>query len=109
MSEIQPGRFTGSRSSQDRRWNSIKGGTQRTWAGHGTGLRCTVCDLVITPADIEHEADLSDGRVLRFHVACFTPWIAETGRGGPPQDLDEGAMMIAALPAVRLVPVSSTY
>lgn len=64
---------------------------QRTWAGHGTGLHCDVCDLEITPADIEHEADLPDERVFRFHAACFTAWFAETGRGGPPQDAGEGA------------------
>jgi hypothetical protein len=54
---------------------------QRTWAGHGTGFRCSVCDLEITSADIEREADLSGGRILRFHVACFTAWILEAGSG----------------------------
>jgi hypothetical protein len=52
---------------------------QRTWAGHGTGLTCAVCDMEITPAHIEHEADLPGGRVLRFHPACFRAWLAETG------------------------------
>jgi hypothetical protein len=84
-----------SRSSQDRLWDSAEGGTQRTWVGHGTGFTYAVCDLEITSADIEHQAELSDGRILRFHVACFTTccfteWILETGTGGPPQDLGGG-------------------
>jgi hypothetical protein len=38
---------------------------ERTWAGPGTGRTCDACDPEITPAEVEHEVDLRDGRTLR--------------------------------------------
>ena len=60
----------------------------RTWAGHGTGARCSSCGETIQPQDIEYEIELptmngerpmrfqpgTDGRSLRFHFACYRKW-----------------------------------
>jgi hypothetical protein len=36
---------------------------------HANGRICDGCDAAITPADLEHEADLSGGRTLRARPA----------------------------------------
>ena len=50
------------------------------WAGRGTGLTCDACDRQITSAEMEYEADLRNGRTLRFHQRCLTVWQEEIGR-----------------------------
>jgi hypothetical protein len=47
---------------------------ERTRAGPGTGRTCDACDLEITPAEVEHEVDLRNGRTLRVHQLCLTVW-----------------------------------
>lgn len=47
----------------------------KVFVGKGTGRICDGCDLAIT--DIESEFDAVDGRVLRFHRACFVIWDVE--------------------------------
>jgi hypothetical protein len=46
----------------------------KTWGGYGTGLTCDGCDAPITSSEPEHEEEMSDGRTLRFHVACDGLW-----------------------------------
>ena len=42
--------------------------------GYGSGLTCDGCDAPITSSEPEHEEEMSDGRTLRFHVACDGLW-----------------------------------
>ena len=44
------------------------------WGGKGSGLPCNGCDTVISSSEPEHEVEMSDGRTLRFHVACSGLW-----------------------------------
>ena len=61
----------------------------RTWAGHGTGARCSGCGETIKAQDIEYEIELpargaeqrpirfqpgNDPGSLRFHFACYRSW-----------------------------------
>jgi TolA-binding protein len=46
----------------------------RLWGGPGSGLPCDGCDAVIAPSEAEHEAEMPDGRTLRFHVTCAGLW-----------------------------------
>jgi len=46
----------------------------KTWGGFGSGLECDGCDVVITSKEPEHELQMQNGRVLRFHVACAGLW-----------------------------------
>jgi hypothetical protein len=45
------------------------------WASKGNGQLCDGCEMPIN--DIQHEFDVPDGRVLRFHRACFYFWDSE--------------------------------
>jgi len=51
-------------------------GSGKSYAGKGTDKACDGCDERVTQEDIEYEIDISDGRTLRFHQACFTIWQA---------------------------------
>ncbi len=53
----------------------------KVFAGYGRGARCSVCDDVIGPAQVEADF-VSDGRELRFHSGCFGLWEAECRRRG---------------------------
>jgi hypothetical protein len=46
----------------------------RMWAGFGSGRPCDGCSETILGFDIEHEYDLVDGGVLRFHAVCSVLW-----------------------------------
>ena len=46
----------------------------KTWGGYGSDLECDGCDGPITPKEPEHEHQMQNGRVLRFHVACAGLW-----------------------------------
>jgi hypothetical protein len=46
----------------------------KMWGGDGSGLPCAGCDMVIPVNQLEHEAEMPDGRTLRFHVACAGLW-----------------------------------
>ncbi len=45
-----------------------------TWAGYGSGRSCDGCEMIIGPKEAEHEAELANGRTLRFHAVCETLW-----------------------------------
>ncbi len=67
---------------------------RRTWGGPGSGARCALCDLTVTPLEIEFEVEFAPGpvnpRVLHFHRQCHTAWDAER-RAAPGQALRAGA------------------
>ena len=42
----------------------------KTWGGSGSDLECDGCDVPITSKEPEHEHQMPNRRVLRFHVAC---------------------------------------
>ena len=65
-----------SRRITDKLWRGIlpTDDSVKTWAGYGTGLTCDGCDAPITSSEPEHEEEMSDGRTLRFHVACDGLW-----------------------------------
>ena len=46
----------------------------RLWDGYGTGLLCDGCDVAIKSSEQEHEAEMPNGRTLRFHVPCHMLW-----------------------------------
>jgi len=46
----------------------------KTFYGHGDGKVCCVCDLAISPYQIEVEADFGGALTLRFHSFCFRDW-----------------------------------
>jgi hypothetical protein len=47
----------------------------RTWAGHGTGVLCSLCGRPIRAQDIEYEVELAESsRGLYFHVDCYRVW-----------------------------------
>ena len=47
-----------------------------TWGGPGGGLRCDACTDLVDRSELEIEGDFADGQTLRFHVRCFTAWLA---------------------------------
>ena len=49
----------------------------RTWGGRGNGLRCDLCDAVITSDEPEFELQLDiipSGEPVRFHRLCHSLW-----------------------------------
>ncbi len=50
----------------------------RTWAGRGTGVRCSLCGVPIRAEDIEYEVELltpaGAARGLHFHFNCYRAW-----------------------------------
>jgi hypothetical protein len=48
----------------------------KLWISYGTGLTCDGCDEVISASAQEHEAEMPNGRILRFHVPCHGLWRA---------------------------------
>lgn len=54
-----------------------------TWAGHGSGASCSVCEQPIKHDDVEYEVDVAhDGNnpgldQFRFHLRCFAVWEPE--------------------------------
>jgi hypothetical protein len=44
------------------------------WIGYGTGLTCDGCDEMISASAQEQEAEMPDGRILRFHGDCHQLW-----------------------------------
>jgi hypothetical protein len=49
----------------------------KTWAGRGSGTHCAACGELISAADIEFEAELRSGVVLRMHRVCHDVWREE--------------------------------
>lgn len=57
---------------------------KRTWAGHGSGMICDLCQVEIGTNQIEYEVELPhEGacRTLRLHLKCYQIWFAEIRRG----------------------------
>jgi hypothetical protein len=56
------------------------------WAGHGTGERCSLCDLPVAQTEMEYELSVSkdDGarNTIRFHLRCHALWQLEVARLG---------------------------
>jgi hypothetical protein len=46
----------------------------KAWGGLGSGAACDGCELVVGSKEPEHEVEMANGRVLRFHVACAGLW-----------------------------------
>ena len=70
-----------------------RGEIQKVWVGLGTGRQCSACDRPITPAEIEHEADLVAGSTLRLHRSCLGVWEAEVSRYG--REIGGGSVDVA--------------
>ena len=52
----------------------------RIWGGRGEGMKCSVCDVPVTEAEIEFELEFFRApEVARHHVHldCFTAWERE--------------------------------
>ena len=56
-------------------------GSDRSWAGHGTGRPCGVCGLRIEPTQIEHEVDVPGAEPV--HAACLMIWREESRQLSP--------------------------
>jgi hypothetical protein len=54
----------------------------KRWAGFGSGRLCVVCDEIILPAQVEHELEFEDGRMIQMHLACAGLYEAERRRRG---------------------------
>jgi hypothetical protein len=60
----------------------------RTWGGPGVGAACAVCDLPVTPDQMEFEIQFSyDGGnpgldKYHVHIRCFAAWEFERRRDG---------------------------
>jgi hypothetical protein len=55
----------------------------RTWASHGTGATCDLCECRIHSHDIEYQVELGvdgDARTLHMHFACHQRWASEGRR-----------------------------
>jgi hypothetical protein len=46
----------------------------KVWGGPGSGFECDGCGRVISSEEPEHELQMKNGRVMRFHVACAGLW-----------------------------------
>jgi hypothetical protein len=46
----------------------------KVFVGRPSGKPCDACDLPITKPALEYEADLPEGRTLRFHQKCVDVW-----------------------------------
>jgi len=55
----------------------------RVWGGRGANQPCALCDIPISPDDIEYELELrrrSELHTYRFHRRCLAIWELERGR-----------------------------
>jgi hypothetical protein len=52
----------------------------KVFVGRASGKSCNGCDLPITDPVVEYEADLPEGRTLRFHQRCFEVWQEERAK-----------------------------
>jgi hypothetical protein len=53
-----------------------------TWGGFSSGALCPVCDLRLSPGDVEIEIQVrpegaANGEAYMMHVACYAAWEAE--------------------------------
>ena len=58
-----------------------------TWGGFSTGALCAVCDMRLSPGDVEIELVVrpegaANGLAVMMHVACHAAWEAELPVGG---------------------------
>jgi hypothetical protein len=54
----------------------------KLWAGYGSGRSCVACEQTILPAQVEHELEFEDERLLQMHVGCAGLYAAERRRRG---------------------------
>jgi hypothetical protein len=54
----------------------------KLWAGFGSGEPCVICGQSIRSAQVEHELELADGRMLQMHSGCSGLYDAERRRRG---------------------------
>lgn len=59
---------------------------ERTWAGHGSCMCCSLCGAEILLNEVEYEVEFAPQasgplRPYRFHVPCHTAWISEVETG----------------------------
>jgi hypothetical protein len=61
---------------------------RRVWGGPGAGLECAVCELPVSPEQVEmqveflrdHDVELPE--VFHVHSRCFAAWELERTTGG---------------------------
>ena len=51
----------------------------RTWGGPGVGAPCAICELPVTPEQLEFElefemAEVGGVKKLHVHLRCFAAW-----------------------------------
>jgi len=63
-----------------------------SWAGHGSGRPCAVCDAPIGSAEIEYEVKGPKGEAL-VHLNCFTAWHRESERSRREPPRASGALL----------------
>jgi hypothetical protein len=61
-------------------------GTDRLWAGRGSGKPCDFCGKAIDAEDVQYDVELLESsrgpdktvctRNLSFHLGCYDPWRA---------------------------------
>jgi hypothetical protein len=54
----------------------------KLWAGYGRNRPCAACEQIILPAQVEHELEFEDGRIVSMHIACAGLYEAERRRRG---------------------------
>jgi hypothetical protein len=52
----------------------------KLWTGYGSGRPCVACEQIILRAQVEHELELADGRMIQMHVGCASLYKAERSR-----------------------------
>jgi hypothetical protein len=53
------------------------------WGGPGAGLCCDACTEPVAATEMEIESDFRDGETLRFHIRCFSRWLARVQPRSP--------------------------
>jgi len=54
----------------------------KLWARYGRNRPCAACESIILPAQVEHELEFADGRIVSMHNACAGLYEAERRRRG---------------------------
>ena len=53
----------------------------KLWARYGRNRPCVACEQTILPAQVEHELEFADGRIVFMHIGCADLYEAERRRG----------------------------
>jgi hypothetical protein len=54
----------------------------KLWARYGRNRPCVACEQTILPAQVEHELEFADGRIVSMHIGCAGLYEAERRRRG---------------------------